>query len=162
MLGGGEGVAVGWLERPAGRPQSMQKRASAGSARPQLSQRRASADPHWRKKRASPGFSCWQPGQRIPAILRAALYGPGERQRVRYEFKAILLPCRSNNSALSILRLGAADGLLETRTGIGPARVAGHDHGYASRGDDWDFWEYVELPLEVARKRLGVPPLNAA
>jgi len=25
-------------------------------------------------------------------------------------------------------------------------------------GDRWDFWEYAELPLEVARTRLGVPP----
>ncbi len=24
-------------------------------------------------------------------------------------------------------------------------------------GDDWDFWEYVELPIDVARERLGVP-----
>ncbi len=29
-------------------------------------------------------------------------------------------------------------------------------------GNDWDFWEYVELPLEVARKNLGVPPLVAS
>lgn len=28
-------------------------------------------------------------------------------------------------------------------------------------GKDWDFWEDVELPLEVARERLGVPPLEA-
>ena len=28
-------------------------------------------------------------------------------------------------------------------------------------GDNWDFWEYVDLPIEVARERLGVPPLNA-
>jgi len=28
-------------------------------------------------------------------------------------------------------------------------------------GNDWDFWEYVGLPLEVARQRLGVPALNA-
>ncbi len=27
--------------------------------------------------------------------------------------------------------------------------------------DKWDFWEYVNLPIEVARERLGVPPLNA-
>ncbi len=26
-------------------------------------------------------------------------------------------------------------------------------------GDRWDFWEYVELPIEVARERLGVPPI---
>ncbi len=26
---------------------------------------------------------------------------------------------------------------------------------------DWDFWEYVALPLDVARERLGVPPLDA-
>ncbi len=24
-------------------------------------------------------------------------------------------------------------------------------------GDGWDFWEYVELPIDVARERLGVP-----
>lgn len=28
-------------------------------------------------------------------------------------------------------------------------------------GKDWDFWDDVELPLEVARERLGVPPLRA-
>jgi tellurite resistance protein len=28
-------------------------------------------------------------------------------------------------------------------------------------GHDWDFWNYVELPIDVVRKRLGVPPLNA-
>jgi hypothetical protein len=28
-------------------------------------------------------------------------------------------------------------------------------------GNDWDFWEYVDLPIEVARERLGVPPVNA-
>lgn len=28
-------------------------------------------------------------------------------------------------------------------------------------GNNWDFWEYVELPIEVARERLGVPPFNA-
>ena len=27
-------------------------------------------------------------------------------------------------------------------------------------GDNWDFWKYVELPIEVVRERLGVPPLN--
>lgn len=26
---------------------------------------------------------------------------------------------------------------------------------------DWDFWEYVGLPIDVARERLGIPPLNA-
>jgi tellurite resistance protein len=26
-------------------------------------------------------------------------------------------------------------------------------------GDGWDFWEWVELPIETARKQLGVPPL---
>lgn len=29
-------------------------------------------------------------------------------------------------------------------------------------GNDWDFWEYVELPIDVVRKQLGVPPLIAA
>ena len=28
-------------------------------------------------------------------------------------------------------------------------------------GRDWNFWKYVELPIEVARERLGVPPLDA-
>jgi hypothetical protein len=28
-------------------------------------------------------------------------------------------------------------------------------------GHDWDFWEYVELPIEVVRDRLGVPTPNA-
>jgi tellurite resistance protein len=28
-------------------------------------------------------------------------------------------------------------------------------------GRDWDFWKYVELPIDVARERLGVPPLSA-
>jgi hypothetical protein len=28
-------------------------------------------------------------------------------------------------------------------------------------GDNWNFWDYVELPIEVARQRLGVPPLSA-
>lgn len=28
-------------------------------------------------------------------------------------------------------------------------------------GDNWDFWEYVTLPIEVARERLGVPPLES-
>jgi hypothetical protein len=27
-------------------------------------------------------------------------------------------------------------------------------------GNAWDFWEYVELPIEVVRERLGVPPLG--
>ena len=27
-------------------------------------------------------------------------------------------------------------------------------------GSDWDFWDYVELPIDVARERLGVPPRN--
>lgn len=25
-------------------------------------------------------------------------------------------------------------------------------------GNDWDFWEYVALPIDIARERLGVPP----
>ena len=25
-------------------------------------------------------------------------------------------------------------------------------------GDQWDFWPYMELPIDVARERLGVPP----
>ena len=29
-------------------------------------------------------------------------------------------------------------------------------------GDGWDFWEWVELPIDVARERLGVPPLRQA
>jgi tellurite resistance protein/ubiquinone biosynthesis protein Coq4 len=29
-------------------------------------------------------------------------------------------------------------------------------------GSDWDFWEYVDLPIEVVRERLGVPPLSTA
>jgi tellurite resistance protein len=29
-------------------------------------------------------------------------------------------------------------------------------------GDNWDFWDYVDLPIETARERLGVTPLNAA
>ena len=29
-------------------------------------------------------------------------------------------------------------------------------------GGDWDFWEWVELPIEVARERLGVVPLRAS
>ncbi len=29
-------------------------------------------------------------------------------------------------------------------------------------GNNWDFWEYVELPIEVARGRLGIPPLSPA
>ena len=29
-------------------------------------------------------------------------------------------------------------------------------------GDQWDFWEYAELPLETARERLGVLPLESA
>ncbi len=28
-------------------------------------------------------------------------------------------------------------------------------------GGGWDFWEYVERPIEVVREQLGVPPLNA-
>jgi hypothetical protein len=28
-------------------------------------------------------------------------------------------------------------------------------------GDGWDFWEWVALPLEEVRARLGVPPLEA-
>ncbi|WP_428267544.1 hypothetical protein [Haliangium sp.] len=28
-------------------------------------------------------------------------------------------------------------------------------------GDDWDFWQYAEVPLAQARQRLGVPPLGA-
>jgi ubiquinone biosynthesis protein Coq4 len=28
-------------------------------------------------------------------------------------------------------------------------------------GSNWDFWKYVELPLDVARDRLGVPALDA-
>jgi hypothetical protein len=27
-------------------------------------------------------------------------------------------------------------------------------------GNNWNFWEYVELPIDVARERLGVPPLR--
>ena len=29
-------------------------------------------------------------------------------------------------------------------------------------GSDWDFWEDVELPIDVVRERLGVPPLNSS
>jgi hypothetical protein len=29
-------------------------------------------------------------------------------------------------------------------------------------GDGWDFWEYVELPMEQARARLGIPPVRTA
>ena len=29
-------------------------------------------------------------------------------------------------------------------------------------GRDWDYWDYVELPIDMARKELGVPPLNVA
>jgi tellurite resistance protein len=28
-------------------------------------------------------------------------------------------------------------------------------------GDGWSCWDYVELPIEVARERLGVPPLDS-
>ena len=28
-------------------------------------------------------------------------------------------------------------------------------------GNGWNFWEWVELPIEVVRERLGVPPLEA-
>jgi tellurite resistance protein len=28
-------------------------------------------------------------------------------------------------------------------------------------GHDWDFWQYVELPIDVARRQLGVPPIAA-
>jgi len=28
-------------------------------------------------------------------------------------------------------------------------------------GDGWSCWEYVELPIEVARERLGVAPLDS-
>ncbi len=28
--------------------------------------------------------------------------------------------------------------------------------------DGWDFWEYVELPIDIARERLGVPPPDTA
>lgn len=28
-------------------------------------------------------------------------------------------------------------------------------------GDNWDFWEFVALPIDVVRERLGVPPLDA-
>lgn len=27
-------------------------------------------------------------------------------------------------------------------------------------GSDWDFWDSVALPLDVARERLGVPPAS--
>jgi hypothetical protein len=27
-------------------------------------------------------------------------------------------------------------------------------------GDNWNFWDYVELPIDVARERLGIQPLN--
>ncbi|MDE0886289.1 MAG: hypothetical protein OSB70_12235 [Myxococcota bacterium] len=26
-------------------------------------------------------------------------------------------------------------------------------------GDDWNFWDFVELPVDVAREKLGVPPI---
>ncbi len=26
-------------------------------------------------------------------------------------------------------------------------------------GDAWDFWPYMDLPLDLVRERLGVPPL---
>jgi len=29
-------------------------------------------------------------------------------------------------------------------------------------GEDWNCWDYVELPIEVARERLGVLPLDQA
>jgi len=29
-------------------------------------------------------------------------------------------------------------------------------------GDKWDFWEYVELPINAVREQLGITPLNAA
>jgi hypothetical protein len=25
-------------------------------------------------------------------------------------------------------------------------------------GDGWDFWPYMELPIDVAREQLGIPP----
>ena len=28
-------------------------------------------------------------------------------------------------------------------------------------GNEWDFWKYVELPIEIVREKLGVPPINA-
>jgi ubiquinone biosynthesis protein Coq4 len=31
----------------------------------------------------------------------------------------------------------------------------------ADLGAEWNFWEYVELPIDVVRQRLGVPPLVA-
>jgi hypothetical protein len=31
----------------------------------------------------------------------------------------------------------------------------------ADLGKQWDFWKYVELPIETARERLGIPPVCA-
>lgn len=41
--------------------------------------------------------------------------------------------------------------------------IHGWQRGAAMKVDlarDWDFWEYVELPIDIVRKQLGVPPLN--
>lgn len=42
--------------------------------------------------------------------------------------------------------------------------LQGWQRGAAMKVDlarDWDFWEYVELPIEAVREKLGVPPLPA-
>ena len=63
-------------------------------------------------------------------------------------FAALLLVV---NALLSIvLRLGLAKQML-TAIKRGAAMKV-------DLGSDWDFWPYVELSLDVARQRLGVPP----
>jgi hypothetical protein len=46
----------------------------------------------------------------------------------------------------------AEDMLLELERGNGVAR---------DLGDRWDFWESLELPIDVARERLGIAPVDA-
>lgn len=56
--------------------------------------------------------------------------------------------------------------IAEARTGLFDVRkvIRAAERGAACRDDlsaRWDHWAWVELPLEEARERLGIPPLQA-
>jgi hypothetical protein len=56
--------------------------------------------------------------------------------------------------------------IAEARTGLFDVRkvIRAAERGAACRDDlsaRWDHWAWVELPVEEARERLGIPPLAA-
>lgn len=56
---------------------------------------------------------------------------------------------------VSVGRIGQGDAAIQILTALQRGHAMNVD-----LGADWDFWPYLELPLETVRQQLGVPPLT--